>query len=245
MPVRKKNITACKKSTKARGQKASTKIPAGQAGKARTGKGRNRTKASKKSAVAVKNLPIQCKPITCPLTLIKVSACPNKECMWSNGNGGCIYRRNMMPEDLGSERGLKKDVVAMMIRKGKAEINRMLVLDAYISFVKEGITKESKTLFAKTLNEDAALTALIENSKHWRILQRHFCVDNFIMSLLCDDKVYSKFSANLGIKPPSVVTLTGLRDIYQERMRHRIMELKKTLRGKDKSKRRKAKGKSK
>lgn len=164
--------------------------------------------------------------------------------MWSNGNGGCFYRRGMEPEDLGSERGVNAKMVAMQVRKGKSEINRLLILESYIQFVKEKLAAQSKKRLARKIRTDEKIAALVETSKIYRILQSHFSVDNFIMSQLCDGKLYSEFSQRLGIKPPNVVTLTGIREIYHGRIRDRISEIKKTLRGRDKSKRRKAKGKN-
>lgn len=149
----------------------------------------------------------------------------------------------MTAEDLGHERGLSTKTLNTQVRKGKSEINRLIIMDSYIEFLKEKLVSKRKKKLARRINKDEKIASLVETSKTYRILQKHFSVDNFIVSQMCDENLYSEFSSRLGIKPLSVVTLTGIREIYQVRLRDRISEIKKTLRGNNKSKRRKAKGK--
>lgn len=185
------------------------------------------------------------KIIKCHLTDMQLRACPTINCMWSDKKGGCLYRRGVEAEDYGLDLGIPDADIPTAIRKGKSEITRFIVLDSYIQFLKENLIVRGTTRLAGLIRADDKIAEILRTSKTYPILQSHFSLDNFIVSQMCDETLYSEFSQRLGIKPPNVVTLTGIRELYQGRLRDRIAELKKTLRGKHKSKRRKKRHKGK
>lgn len=183
--------------------------------------------------------------ISCHITDLQLNFCPTFRCMWSDGNGGCNYRRGIEAEDLGVDKGMPDREIQSAIRKGKSEITRFVILDAYVQFLKEALQEKGKRKLSALIRADEKVAEILQTSKTYPILQSYFSLDNFIVSQMCDEKLYSEFSQRLGIKPPNVVTLTGIREIYHGRLRDRIKELKKTLRGSNKSKRRKKRSKGK
>lgn len=186
------------------------------------------------------------KRIECHLTGITVSYCPNFNCMWSNKEGGCFFRAGLEAEDLGRELGMDDKEVAMSIRKGKSEITRFIIIDRYITFVKDKTKERIKSKLARKLKKNKILKELLKTSRIYPILKKYFLLDNFIIAQLCNPNYYAEFSSSLGIKPPNIVTLTGIREIYQGRIKDEIVRVRKTLSGRDKSKRQKShKGKRK
>lgn len=77
---------------------------------------------------------------TCPLTQNNISSCNVKSCMWNSQhyNYNCALTDNNISEyDLGESKGYSLQAVNKEVRKGKAEIKRLLVLDNYINYVKK------------------------------------------------------------------------------------------------------------
>jgi len=168
--------------------------------------------------------------------------------MWHDGEKGCLYRESKSVEELALDKGLTEEQTKSVLRKGKSEITRFFILDRYIEFTKNWYEKNKLPLpLEVAINRSKKLDKILRQSRIYGILKTEFSLSNLIIALLCDQRVYLEYGKSLGIKPPNLVALTGLREIYQGQILSRISKIK-TRQGKNnrrKSKKRLGKSKRK
>lgn len=154
--------------------------------------------------------------ITCPITNItmKCSTCPVESCMWNVGEGECFYKENISGIVLGNKKGFSVDKSKDLIRKKQLRIEKGLLLDKYIEFIKEN------NLVNKNHNNRKDLIRVCAkiNTFAWN---KVFGLDVATFTALCSQKNFNLFCKNNGLNA-SLTAVLGIKSAHKEMVQNRL-----------------------
>ncbi len=163
------------------------------------------------------------KKITCHLTQIKLVKCPISTCMWSDQVGGCNFTPNTTPEILGTTLLMSDKQIKTHVRRGRVDINRYIVLDSYVAFIKKRVV--SMGVFRDRLVNDAVLNSLLRSSKIYNVLTEFFGLDNYLIVSMLKSRLYKEYIKSVGAIAFTARGLLGIRKQYVEKIRVRVKDL--------------------
>lgn len=171
--------------------------------------------------------------IKCPLSDVVVVRCPVTSCMWhdTKSKGNCAYRVSADETDLGQIKGLSIEDSALQARRAKASIQKILVLDKYVDFIRSRVTKEQEARLKDLVESDVFLVSLREKTQVWNDL---FHMNMAIFVEACRKKQFKDFvKENKAIASYKVSSLLGLRESMLEKVdaRYRSLMRKNTRSG--------------
>lgn len=164
------------------------------------------------------------KEIICHLTQIKLVKCPVENCMWSDGKGGCNFSSGSTPEILGTTLGMTDQQIKSYLRKGRVDISRFIVLDSYVTFIKNRVS--NKGVMKAKIDADETLAILLKSSKIYNILVDFFELDHYMIVTMLKSNIYNEYIKSVGKDMTfSYRNLLGIRKQYVEKIKSRVKTL--------------------
>lgn len=165
------------------------------------------------------------KKIECALApKVFLTECPNKQCLWYSpkARANCSYKEKADENDKALHLGLSLEEAALETRRAKGNIQKILVLDKYVEFVREKGKWKNERL-KDLLNQDAFILSLRDKGLVWDELF-HMSVPLFVE--LCRKKNYKDFvKENKSVVSYKLSSLLGLRESMIEKVNSRYNSL--------------------
>jgi hypothetical protein len=143
---------------------------------------------------------------TCPITNNCLSKCGVKSCMWNSEKfqHNCAITDNTISEyDIGEVKNYSINSVNKLVRKGKADIIKILTLDKYLSYVKENsfnIKIRGKRYVKKIFKESTCSNVV-------------FGLNYKVFAIACLENIYEEFrNANSELKQTKLSSLLNVRE---------------------------------
>lgn len=175
--------------------------------------------------------------VNCPIAKITVVECPCTTCLWHDAAkpGKCGFSERADETDQAVKLGMSLEEMSAEVRRSKAAIQKILILDKYIEHVRQEIQEKPSRLSA--LEADHFLASLKGKSLAWNPL---FKMDLQVFVELCRKQNYKTFvKKNEGMVKIKLASILGLREsvIHKVVARNKVLSRKKnTLSGSHKSK---------
>ena len=146
------------------------------------------------------------KNFSCPVTNIGLSSCNVTSCMWNSSKyeNNCSLNVSTISEyDLGEAKGYSISSVNKSVRKGKAEIIKLLTLDKYLTWIKD---RKLKLIIKKK-------TYLREVYKNSQSSNNIFAINYKVFGAACLETLYSEFKETQpNLKQTKLSFLLGVRE---------------------------------
>ena len=152
------------------------------------------------------------KTISCPLSgtrPIVMQKCPNKACMWRNTKkeGNCGYDEKADDTERAIALGMSLEEAALEIRRSKNAIQKIMVLDKYVDFVR---TRIPKVDIATEIYEDTFLNHQVGLGLVWNEM---FNMNLPLFVELCRRTNYKAFlKAHPGMTKFKLASILGVRE---------------------------------
>lgn len=162
--------------------------------------------------------------VTCPLSKIVMrgSECPVGSCLWNNKNK-CGYTEAATETDLALQKGIPIDNAFLESRRAKSAIQRVLVLDKYIDWVRSNATFAKKEQVKDNLEKDVLLNSFKDKTLAWSNL---FHMNMCLFVEVCRKRNYRLFvKKNPAISSYRLESLLGLREGNLKKIESRYRSL--------------------
>lgn len=165
-----------------------------------------------------------------------MTECPCTTCLWHDKKkaGNCGFNERGDETDQAVKMGLSLEEMSQEVRRSKSAIQKIMILDKYVEFVRASAAKKERR--REALESDIFLQSLIGKSLAWNPI---FKVDMQLFVEMCRKQNYKAFiKANKGMVKMKLASILGVRESLVQKVVNRNKALSrktKTLSGSDKS----------